>query len=116
MNEDADVIELPPPPPNPSLFPLSPLCFVYCWHFPSSEPGFNAVVALSLVLRNRAAVVLRCILHLLFPRQDGHCGKTAAQKADLHFGILERLPSLCAEPASPKEGVIRTVRPFVEVG
>lgn len=82
VNEDTDVIELPHPRPPllPSLFLTLPSVFCVLWHFPSSEPRFNAAVALSPVLRNCAAVVLRCILHLLFPRQDGHRGKRWPRK------------------------------------
>lgn len=58
------VLLAPPPPtlPNPR------------------EPGFNAVAAFSPALHNSAAVEWSRILHLLFPRRDGHCGKRRPRK------------------------------------
>lgn len=76
VNEDADVIELPTPPllctvgtPHALPHPPSP-----------REPGFNAVAAFSPFLHNSTAVEWRRILHLLFPRRDGHCGKRRPRK------------------------------------
>lgn len=110
------MIELPPPPLHPSLFflPLSLLC-VLCTvgTFPSSEPGFNAVVALSLVLRNRAAVVLRCILPSPLPQAGWSLWERAAQKTDLHFSILERVP-LAVCRSAPQRRASLPVRPLLK--
>lgn len=98
VNEDTDVIEWLPP--LISSLSLSPLCFVYCWHFPS-EPGFNAVAALSLLLRNHAVVMLRCILHLLFPRRDGHCGKQWPRKLTFISVFYKDFPH-CLQSSTPQ--------------
>lgn len=61
------------------------------------------------VLHNSAAVELRRRLHLHFPQAGWSLWETVAQKADLHFGIPERVCSLRPRLESLKERVLTFV-------